>query len=133
MRALAGHWHGEYVDAGRQRAGEIVFHLPSEGTTGYGSITLTTPLAPVRCPELTQTQASPAEPACTVLKIGRLAVDRGSISGWLAPYRDERLHCWVDTWFEGRLIGDRFEGTFFSHPAAPDTVRSGTWWATRPR
>ncbi|MGH7499391.1 MAG: hypothetical protein ACREL3_11145 [Gemmatimonadales bacterium] len=48
-----------------------------------------------------------------------------------APYRDEQRRCWVDTWFTGRLIGDRLEGSFFAHPAVGDTVRIGTWWATR--
>jgi len=134
VRALAGLWRGEYLNPRDQRSGEIVFNLPREGTTGYGSITLTTAVPPALCPELTRTQPPPAaEPVPTVLRIGRLAVDRGSVSGWLVPYRDEQRGCWVDTWFEGRLIRDRLEGTFYSHLTATDTMRAGTWWATRSR
>jgi hypothetical protein len=133
VRALAGYWRGEYMDSVNQRRGKIEFHLPLKGMTGYGSVTLTTPQAPAVCPELTESQSSPAEPVRTVLKIGRLAVSSGSVGGWLAPYRDEQRRCWVDTWFMGRLVGDRLEGTFFAHPTAIDTVRTGTWWATRSR
>jgi hypothetical protein len=131
VRALAGQWQGEYIDPSNQRSGKIEFHLPPEGTTGYGSVTFTTPQAVPICSELTRSQPAPSEPVPTVLRIARLAVDRGSISGSLAPYRDEQRRCWVDTWFEGRLIRDRLEGTFFAHPTATDTVRAGTWWATR--
>ena len=134
LRALAGLWRGEYLNQRDQRSGEIVFSLPREGTTGYGRVTFTTPVPPATCPELTRTQPPPAvEPVRTVLKIGRLVVDRGSVSGWLAPYRDAQYGCWVDTWFEGRLVRDRLEGTFYSHLAATDTIRTGTWWATRSR
>ena len=133
VRALAGQWHGEYLDPGNQRSGKIEFHLPREGTTAYGSVAFTTTPASPICPELTKTQPAPAQPVPTVLTIGRLAVHRGSISGWLAPYRDEQRGCWVDTWFQGRLIRDRLEGTFFAHPTATDTIRAGTWWAKRSR
>ena len=131
VRALAGYWRGEYLDTDNHRSGEIEFRLPSEGTTGYGSITFTTPQAVPGCSELTESQPASVEPRRTVLGIGRLAVNRGSIGGWLEPYRDEQRHCWVDTWFTGRLIKDRLEGTFFAHPTTTDTVRTGTWWAIR--
>lgn len=131
VRALAGLWRGEYLNQRDQRSGEIVFNLPREGATGYSSITFTAPAPPTVCPELTQTPPPAAKPVQTVLRIGRLVVDRGSVSGWLVPYRDERHDCWVDTWFEGRLVRDRLEGTFYSHLTATDTIRMGSWWATR--
>ena len=133
VRALAGLWRGQYLNERDQRSGEIVFSLPREGTTGYGSITFTGPARPTECPELTKSPPPAAEPSQMVRKIGRLAVDRGSVSGWLVPYRDELHNCWVDTWFEGRLVRDRLEGTFYSHLTAIDTIRAGTWWATRSR
>lgn len=131
VRALSGYWRGEYLDTANHRSGEIEFRLPREGTTGYGSITFTTTPSTAICPELTESGPASAEPVRTVLRISRLAVNRGSIGGWLAPYRDVERQCWVDTWFVGRLIRDRLEGTFFAHPTATDTIRAGTWWAAR--
>jgi len=53
--------------------------------------------------------------------------------GWLQPYRDPDLSCWMDTWFEGRLVRDTLESTFASRRMDTDTVRLGTWWAARTR
>jgi hypothetical protein len=39
----------------------------------------------------------------------------------------------MDTWFEGRLVRDRLEGSFFSRRTDTDTVRTGTWWAAKTR
>ena len=108
------------MDTANHRSGEIEFRLPREGTTGYGSITFTTMPPTAICPELTESRPASGEPVRTVLRISRLAVNRGSIGGWLAPYRDAERQCWVDTWFVGRLIRDRLKGTFFVHPTATE-------------
>lgn len=130
--ALAGEWRGEFLDLNNHRSGEIVFRLPSGGATGRGSVTFATPAATPACPDLIHPQSA-GPLARTVVRIGRLAVQEGSVGGWLAPYRDEQRGCWVDTWFMGRLVGDRLEGSFFAHPSVGDTVRAGTWWAARVR
>lgn len=66
-----------------------------------------------------------------VLRFGALATYRGSLGGWLQPYRDPELSCWIDTWFEGRLVRDTLAGSFFTRRTDTDTVRAGTWWAAR--
>ena len=68
-----------------------------------------------------------------VLSFGALATSKGTLGGWLQPYRDPELSCWMDTWFEGRLVRARLEGTYFSRRTDTDTVRMGTWWAARTR
>jgi hypothetical protein len=49
----------------------------------------------------------------------------------LGHVRAPDLSCWMDTWFEGRLVRDTLEGTFVSRRMDTDTVRLGTWWAAR--
>lgn len=66
-----------------------------------------------------------------VLRFGALATYRGRLGGWLQPYRDPELSCWIDTWFEGRLVRDTLAGSFFTRRTDTDTVPAGTWWAAR--
>lgn len=133
VRSLAGEWRGEFLDLDNHRSGEIVFRLPPGGATGQGSVTFATPSPAPVCPDLLHPGAGAGSPGRTALRIGRLSVHRGSIGGWLTPYRDEQRRCLVDTWFMGQLEGDRMEGSFFVHPAVGDTIRVGTWWAARTR
>ena len=60
-----------------------------------------------------------------VLRFGALVTAEGSLGGWLEPYHDPDLACWMDTWFQGRLIRDTLEGGFFSRRTDTDTVRIG--------
>jgi hypothetical protein len=130
VRSLVGEWRGEFLDQNTRHSGTILFRLLRDGV-GQGNVTFVSPSPPPLCPDLMRPNAAVGETGRTVLRIARLAVGAGSIGGSLAPYRDEQRSCWVDTWFMGRLLGDRLEGSFFVHPAAGDTIRVGTWWATR--
>jgi hypothetical protein len=64
-----------------------------------------------------------------------LATAAGSVGGWMRPYRDPVSACWLDTWFEGLLLGDSLRGTYFNRADTNDTVRhdvrQGNWWAAR--
>jgi hypothetical protein len=39
--------------------------------------------------------------------------------------------CWVDTWFERRLLRDTLRGTYFSRRTTAEPIQSGRWWAAR--
>lgn len=131
VRPLAGEWRGEFLDQSTHRSGTILFRL--HDGTGEGSVTFTTPTPALACPNPIGESTADRDRGRTVLRIARLAVDAGSVGGSLASYRDPERNCWVDTWFMGRLLGDRLEGSFFVHPSVGDTIRAGSWWAARRR
>ena len=133
IRRLAGTWRGEFQNPGAGRVGAIFFDLRSEGDTAYGSVTFDRVVPVIGCSDITRPQANTNVIVPVVLRIGALATSEGSIGGWLAPYRDSALSCWMDTWFEGRLVRDTLHGSFFSRRTDSDTVRIGSWWAARTR
>lgn len=113
--------------------GRIFFDLRADSHTGYGSVIFDRMVPTAACTDMTRSQAISSIVVPVVLRFGALATYRGSLGGWLAPYRDPDLSCWMDTWFEGRLVRDTLEGTFASRRMDTDTVRLGTWWAARMR
>jgi hypothetical protein len=133
LHQLAGTWRGEFHNAGTGRVGTIFFDLRADSHTGYGSVTFDRMVPTAACTDMTRPQATSSIVVPVVLRFGALATYRGSLGGWLAPYRDPDLSCWMDTWFEGRLVRDTLEGTFASRRMDTDTVRLGTWWAARMR
>jgi hypothetical protein len=51
----------------------------------------------------------------------------------LEPYEAPDCRCVVHTEFEGRLAGDRIEGTFVTTGARPGATQRGRWRVTRSR
>ena len=131
IRQLAGTWRGEFHNAGTGRVGTIFFDLRADSDTAYGSVTFDRVVPIAACTDMIRPQATSSIVVPVVLRFGALATYRGSLGGWLQPYRDPDLSCWMDTWFEGRLVRDTLEGTFASRRMDTDTVRLGTWWAAR--
>jgi hypothetical protein len=131
IRRLAGTWRGEFHNAQTGRVGTIFFDLQSDSDTAYGQVTFDRVVPIAGCTDMTRPQATSSIVMPVVLRFGALATSKGSLGGWLRPYRDPDLACWVDTWFEGRLLRDTLEGSFFSRRSDTDTVRAGTWWAAR--
>ena len=131
LRRLAGRWLGEFQSQENDRRGTISFRLAVDSDTAFGSVTLQ---APPRAPEC----VDPARPLATsmvvapiVLRVGALAAAEGSVGGWMRPYLDPEAGCWVDTWFEGRLMRDTLRGTYFSRRTGAQPIRQGSWWAAR--
>ena len=118
LRTLTGEWSGAFLSSAGDRHGVVVFALGAGRDTARGYVVV---------------EAPPARTAAgaTVLRFGTVVVAEGSIAGWIHSYPDFELGCPVDTWFEGRLVGDTLRGMFFAHPLAGDTVRQGDWWAAR--
>ena len=134
LRMLMGSWAGEFVSARGSRRGTIAFNLRGGQDTAYGQVLFEGPPPPPGCTD-------PVSKATTARVVGEIAltlarVDVGgrSVGGWLRPYRDPELGCWMDTWFEGTITGDTLEGMYFSHPADTSAaLRLGTWWVARQR
>lgn len=131
IRQLAGTWRGEFHGTQTGRVGTIFFDLRSDSDTAYGNVTFDRVMPVAACTDMARPQETSSMVVPVVLRFGALATSRGSLGGWLQPYRDPDLSCWIDTWFEGRLRRDTLEGSFFSRRTDIDTVRVGTWWAAR--
>jgi hypothetical protein len=132
VRRLVGTWHGEFVSPESRRVGTIRLELRAGGDTAYGSVTFDHVVPTHACTDLSRPQAASTVVLRVVLRIGALATDDGNVGGWLSPYRDPDLGCWMDTWFTGRLRRDTLQGTFFSRRTdTVTTVPTGSWWATR--
>jgi hypothetical protein len=133
IRQLAGTWRGEFHSDRTGRVGTIFFDLRADSDTAYGHVTFDRIVPTAGCTDMSRPQDATSVVMPVVLRFGALAASGGSLGGWLQPYRDPELACWMDTWFEGRLVRDRLEGSFFSRRTDIDTVRTGTWWAGRTR
>lgn len=131
IRRLIGTWRGEFLNPDSRRVGTIELELRAERDTAVGSVTFNRLVPTLACTDMSRAQTVSEVVLPVVLRIGGLATDNGSVGGWLLPYRDPDLGCWMDTWFEGQLRRDTLQGTFFTRRTDLDTVRSGTWWAAR--
>jgi hypothetical protein len=131
IRRIAGSWQGEFRNEQTGRVGKIVLDLRAESDTAYGKITFAHVVPINFCTDMSHPQQQENVVMPVVLRLGGLTTSRGSLGGWVLPYRDPELSCWMDTWFEGRIRQDTLRGTFYSRRTDTDTVRAGTWWAAR--
>ena len=134
LRTLTGEWSGAFLSSAGDRHGVVVFALGAGRDTARGYVVVEAPPPPQASHDAISVAVSAgggAAAGATVLRFGTVVVAEGSIAGWIHSYPDFELGCPVDTWFEGRLVGDTLRGMFFAHPLAGDTVRQGDWWAAR--
>ena len=134
LRMLVGDWEGEFVGARGSRRGTIAFNLRGGEDTAYGQVFLKGPTPPPGCTDPVSKATEPRVVGEIALALALVNVGGHSVGGWLRPYRDPELGCWMDTWFEGIVAGDTLEGMYFSNPADTATVlRLGSWWVARKR
>lgn len=133
LRRLAGTWLGEFQSEQNDRRGTISFALAVDSDTAFGSVTLQPPPPGAECVDSGRPAAPSQVVAPIVLRVGALATSGGTVGGSMRPYRDPEAQCWVDTWFEGRLLRDTLTGTYFSRGRETDPIRRGNWWAARLR
>ena len=133
LRRLVGNWAGKFTNERNGRHGTIAFRLKAGEDTARGLILLERPPWP-GCTDAVSEAVDGRVTGEIELTLAEVVVGGGRVGGWVRPYRDPELKCWMDTWFEGRIRGDTLEGMYFSNPAdTAETLRLGTWWAARQR
>ena len=133
VASLAGQWDGQYrtVDGGRR--GTIKFDLAQGDTVATGNVIMASTVEAPASPGAgaAPTGAPAARPATEALSVRFVQVDNGVVRGRLAPYTDPECGCTVDTVFDGRVKGDRIEGTFTIRNTLTGTTREGRWSVQR--
>ena len=134
LRMLVGNWEGEFVSDRGTRRGTIAFNLRGGRDTAYGQVRFKGPPPPPGCTDPVSSATHARVVGEIALTLALVNVGGPSVGGWLRPYRDPELGCWMDTWFEGTITGDTLEGMYFSNPADTSAaLRLGTWWVARQR
>ena len=130
LRHLVGTWLGEFHSNQDSRGGSITFSLAPHSDTAFGKVSVEPPPSNACEPTPKAPQSARIESPIE-LQLNALTTERGSVGGWMKPYLDLTAGCWVNTWFQGRLVGDTIKGTYFSERTASEPIRQGTWWAAR--
>ena len=131
VQVLSGEWSGRYWSRTIGRHGTIRFVLPEHADTGYGEVEIT--FSPsLHLLREAGTKDEPTPDTCTVLDIKLVRVEGNRLRGTMAPYWDPDCDCEARTTFEGRISGDRIDGTFSTQRASSDRrILTGKWQATR--
>ena len=140
LNELAGEWSGEYSSIESGRSGSIVFRLKAGTDSATGDVMMSAMTAGPRGedpgpPDVAAHAADPLHPATApahVIPIRFVGIEGGRVSGRLAPYIEPTCNCRLSTVFEGRLSGDKLEGTYIT--TLPEgQVQHGRWAVTRKR
>ena len=130
---LAGTWLGEFRSEKDDRHGAIFFSLAVDSDTAFGSVSLQASAQAPDCTDPIRRPVATQVVAPIVIRVGALAAAQGSVGGWMRPYLDRQEGCWLDTWFEGRLVRDTLTGMYFSRSDEGGLIRQGSWWVARQR
>ena len=140
LSSLAGEWSGEYSSIESGRSGSIVFRLKAGTDSATGDVMMSALTGGPRGadpapPNVAPTNADPTHQATApaqVIAIRFVRVEGGRVSGRLASYVDPTCNCRLSTVFEGRLSGDKLEGTYTT--MLPDgQLQRGRWEVMRKR
>ena len=136
IRALVGHWLGEYGSPITGRSGTIDFTVAAHGDSASGVVMMIPagwgkPLRPWRDPALGGDRGTTANPS--LLTISLVRVSGGEVRGALAPYMDPETGNELRTTFQGRLSGDTISGTFATEPGERSGGATGQWKVVRQR
>jgi hypothetical protein len=131
LAMLTGEWRGYYDSPAVDRHGTIVFALEAGRDTAHGDVTMvpsgwTQPLTPYQDPAISARDA----PRPETLFIQFVRVEKGKVTGTMAPYKDPDCGCAVYTTFTGEVKGDVIEGQFISRPGHGSPYK-GIWRVTR--
>jgi hypothetical protein len=138
LAPLTGEWTGIYESRVTGRSGSIVFHLTENPAGAHGDVLMVGRQQIVReregyASQYPSTQQGMASSA-SVLSIAFVRIGGGKITGKIASYPDpEDAEATLETRFEGRVDGDRIEGTFVTYSDRGVSARRGTWRVERKR
>ena len=133
IQALSGEWTGRYWSQETGRHGTIRFTLPERADTGFGEVEIT--FSPTLHMLSAGSNGEAAQPKpCTTIDIRVVRVEAERVEGTMAPYWDPDCDCRAQTVFEGKLSGNRIEGSFSTRRESADRrTLTGKWLAERPQ
>ena len=139
LASLAGEWSGEYSSIESGRSGSIVFRLKAGTDSATGDVMMSAMTAGPRGedpgPPDVAAHVDPLHPTTApahVIPISFVRIAGGLVSGRLDSYIEPTCNCSLSTVFEGRLSGDRLEGSYLT--TLPDgKVQHGRWAVMRKR
>ena len=129
VASLAGRWVGDYRISDGSRHGVVTFELSPGDSLATGSVIMQ-PASQTTVNALAPRGDLP-HPAGAELTVKFVRVANGMVRGQLDPYTEPECACPVLTVFEGRLAGDRIEGTFTIRNTINGDTRAGTWAVVR--
>jgi hypothetical protein len=129
---LAGEWVGSYDFPDRGRAGSVLFRLEADEEVAHGDVLMLLDDANARYTAWggADPWARAPGPTSVFLDIALVSNEQGLVSGALDPYEDPLCGCTLDTTFEGRLVGDRIQGTFVARTPGGEEL-AGEWEVER--
>jgi hypothetical protein len=133
VATLAGQWEGSYSSAATGRSGSISFTLSAGNDSAFGDVIMI-PRGwgrPLQAWNGQGSAGTEARPRSAVLTINFVRVAGGRVTGTLAPYADPETGAQLATTFEGRLVGDRIEGTYSTRGGGSADPQTGQWQVTR--
>lgn len=129
--SLEGEWEGTYSSLATGRSGSILFRLQAGSDSAYGDVVM----IPVHSEQIAAPAVSlilKAQPTLPrVLRISFVRCEVGRVTGRLDVYEDPETGERLLTMFDGRILGDRLEGTFSTVTEGTGRVLSGEWSAKR--
>jgi len=141
ISAIAGEWNGEYRSKDAGRHGVIRFVMPEHADTGFGEVEIT--FSPALASAAAGSAVDPKVDADEdrldpdprpFLSIKIVRIEKDAVRGTLAPYWDPDCECRTQTVFQGKISGNRIEGTFSSRrQSAEHPIFSGKWRVERGR
>jgi hypothetical protein len=130
---LVGKWSGFYYTEDGNRTGSIELWFDNHDTTGVecrGDVVMV-PRNQMPAPDYDKGGISAPDDAIRVLEISSLIVTGGDVQGAITPYTDPETGETLNTWFEGRIVGDKITGTLITIHGRSGVETTGTWEAFR--
>jgi hypothetical protein len=129
VAGLAGRWAGDYRISDGSRHGVVLFNLARGDNYATGSVIMQP--ASLATVDALAPRGDLPHPPGSELTVKFVQVANGMVRGQLEPYTEPDCACLVRTVFEGRLKGDRIEGTFTIRNTVTGEIRAGDWRVTR--
>ena len=131
---LTGTWEGSFVSTATKRSGIITLDLNQVANKEVGSITLhyQKKHPKVHAPKGHNVKKTGTYTKSKPLSVEFMAIEDGKISGTVTPYSDPVfLGKTVFSTYEGKVTGNRIEGTYTSRIGQNGNLFTGSWWAVR--
>jgi hypothetical protein len=131
ISALTGTWSGEYSSAATGRQGTIHFTLAADRDTASGQVLMFPRNSEQQATRHGDAVVTNPRPQPSALSISFVHAESDSVHGVLDPYPDPECGCTLQTWFMGRVRGDKIEGRYTSLDTKSGERSFGDWSVRR--